>query len=64
MFTQCPKCSAAFRVTAGDLRQAAGRVRCGGCGSAFDALELLTEEMPGLGLESEAQKKTGEDKAG
>ncbi len=46
MYTQCPECSAAFRVTANDLKQAAGKVRCGGCGRAFDALEFLSEEMP------------------
>jgi predicted Zn finger-like uncharacterized protein len=46
MYTQCPDCSAAFRVSANDLKQAAGKVRCGGCGSAFDALEFLSEEMP------------------
>ncbi len=46
MYTQCPECSAAFRVTAKDLKQAAGRVRCGGCGHAFDALEFLSEDLP------------------
>ena len=46
MYTQCPDCSTAFRVTANDLKQAAGKVRCGGCGSAFDALEFLTEDTP------------------
>jgi predicted Zn finger-like uncharacterized protein len=46
MFTECPECSTAFRVTAKVLQQAGGRVRCGGCGHAFSALEHLTEEMP------------------
>ena len=46
MFTECPECSTAFRVTAKVLQQAAGRVRCGGCGHAFSALEHLTEELP------------------
>jgi predicted Zn finger-like uncharacterized protein len=46
MFTECPECSIAFRVTAKVLQQAGGRVRCGGCGHAFSALENLTEEMP------------------
>lgn len=46
MYTECPECSTAFRVTAKVLQQAAGRVRCGGCGHAFSALEHLTEEMP------------------
>lgn len=46
MYTQCPECGAAFRVTAEVLRQAAGKVRCGGCGNAFNALEHLSEEKP------------------
>ncbi|MBT8077902.1 MAG: zinc-ribbon and DUF3426 domain-containing protein [Gammaproteobacteria bacterium] len=47
MYTQCPDCQIAFRVTATVLQQAKGRVRCGGCGHAFSALDYLTEEMPG-----------------
>ncbi|MCP4300465.1 MAG: DUF3426 domain-containing protein [Gammaproteobacteria bacterium] len=47
MYTQCPDCSTAFRVTAEVLKQAAGTVRCGGCGNAFNALEYLSEDMPG-----------------
>ncbi|NCF60225.1 MAG: DUF3426 domain-containing protein [Gammaproteobacteria bacterium] len=46
MFTQCPECGTAFRVTAEVLRQAAGKVRCGGCGSAFNALDFLSEQRP------------------
>ncbi|MDH3490549.1 MAG: DUF3426 domain-containing protein [Gammaproteobacteria bacterium] len=46
MYTQCPECSTAFRVTAEVLRQASGKVRCGGCGKPFNALEYLTEGMP------------------
>ncbi len=47
MYTQCPECEIAFRVTAKVLQQAAGNVRCGSCGHAFSALEYLSEEMPG-----------------
>ena len=47
MYTQCPDCSTAFRVTAEILKQAAGKVRCGGCGNAFNALEFLSEHKPG-----------------
>ncbi len=47
MYTECPECSTGFRVTAKVLQQAGGRVRCGGCGHAFSALEHLTEELPG-----------------
>jgi predicted Zn finger-like uncharacterized protein len=46
MYTQCPECHTAFRVTARVLQQAGGRVRCGGCSSAFNALEYLSEELP------------------
>ena len=46
MYTQCPDCGTAFRVTATILKQAAGKVRCGGCGNAFNALEYLSEEKP------------------
>jgi len=46
MYTQCPECSIAFRVTADVLRQAAGKVRCGGCGHAFNALAYLSESRP------------------
>jgi predicted Zn finger-like uncharacterized protein len=43
MFTQCPDCHTTFRVTAAVLQQAEGRVRCGGCGNAFNALDHLSE---------------------
>lgn len=46
MYTQCPECEIAFRVTAEVLKQAAGKVRCGGCGVAFNALAHLSEAMP------------------
>jgi predicted Zn finger-like uncharacterized protein len=46
MYTQCPECGVAFRVTAEVLKMAAGKVRCGGCGIAFNALEHLSEQKP------------------
>lgn len=46
MYTQCPDCGTAFNVTAEVLKQAAGRVRCGGCNGPFNALDFLSEEMP------------------
>jgi predicted Zn finger-like uncharacterized protein len=46
MYTQCPECEIAFRVTADVLKQAAGMVRCGGCSHAFNALAFLSETMP------------------
>lgn len=66
MFTECPECSTAFRVTAKVLQQAAGRVRCGGCGHAFSALEHLTEDLPGSAARHDAPAQdsdlTSEDK--
>ena len=46
MFTQCPECQIAFRVSAKILQQAGGNVRCGSCSHAFNALHYLSEEMP------------------
>ena len=46
MYTQCPDCEIAFKVTADVLKQAAGKVRCGSCGNAFNALSYLSEQMP------------------
>jgi predicted Zn finger-like uncharacterized protein len=43
MFTQCPDCQTTFRVTADVLQLAEGRVRCGGCGNAFNALEHMSK---------------------
>ena len=44
MFTQCPDCQTTFRISTKVLQQADGRVRCGGCGNAFNALEHLAED--------------------
>jgi predicted Zn finger-like uncharacterized protein len=46
VYTQCPDCQTAFRVTAEVLQKAAGRVRCGGCGNAFSAIDFLSENLP------------------
>ena len=46
MYSQCPDCLTRFRVTADVLRAARGTVRCGRCGSAFDALEHLSDSIP------------------
>ena len=48
MFTQCPQCDAAFRITAEVLQQARGQVRCGSCDHAFNALDHLSEEPPAV----------------
>jgi predicted Zn finger-like uncharacterized protein len=47
MYSQCPDCLARFRVTAAQLRAAHGTVRCGRCGTAFDALARLSDTPPG-----------------
>lgn len=46
MHTRCPGCQAVFRVTSAQLDAAAGRVRCGECGRAFDARPSLQRELP------------------
>jgi len=46
VYTQCPECGAAFRVTAQALKQAAGTVRCGSCSATFNALDYLSEQRP------------------
>jgi len=53
MYTQCPECGVAFRVTAEVLKQAAGKVRCGGCGVAFNALNHLSEQKPTAPVQAE-----------
>src|SRR4051794_26127177 len=45
MYSQCPECQTRFRVTAEVLRIAHGTVRCGRCGSAFNALARLTDTL-------------------
>ena len=54
MYSQCPDCLTRFRVTAEMLRAARGTVRCGRCGSAFDALERLSDTIPPSGRGSSA----------
>jgi len=46
MYTQCPACKVAFRVTPTTLQQAGGKVRCGSCGDAFNALDHLSDSAP------------------
>lgn len=53
MYSQCPDCQTRFRVTAAMLRAAHGTVRCGRCGSAFDALERLSDTIPPVAPEAQ-----------
>ncbi|MEQ8207803.1 MAG: zinc-ribbon domain-containing protein, partial [Woeseia sp.] len=46
MYTVCPECKTAFRLNAKILKQAHGRVRCGGCSSTFNAIDHLSEDLP------------------
>ena len=59
MYSQCPDCQTRFRVTAEMLRAARGTVRCGRCGSAFDALERLSDTIPPASPEPRAVAVVG-----
>jgi predicted Zn finger-like uncharacterized protein len=43
-YTRCPACATGFRISAAQLAAAAGQVRCGRCGSKFDALAALSDD--------------------
>ncbi|PKO84735.1 MAG: hypothetical protein CVU17_00680 [Betaproteobacteria bacterium HGW-Betaproteobacteria-11] len=47
MLTRCPACQTTFRVRPEQLRAQQGRVRCGQCQHAFNALDTLLEEPAG-----------------
>jgi hypothetical protein len=47
-------------VTAEILKQAAGKVRCGGCGNAFNALDFLSEHKPGVAAEPQVEESLPE----
>lgn len=71
MYTQCPDCDSAFKVSAEVLKQADGQVVCGGCGNAFNALSNLSENKPDQPAASEASAalpertpETGERESG
>lgn len=49
METRCPSCRSNFHVTAPQLQQAAGKVRCGACGAVFDALANMPSGTHGGG---------------
>lgn len=61
MYTECPACHTVFRVTAKALQQASGRVRCGGCGRAFSALDFLSEDRPDTGSRSPPKPDHADD---
>jgi len=43
--TRCPACATSFRVGPEQLKARAGKVRCGQCGSVFNALDTLLDEL-------------------
>lgn len=53
LYTQCPDCGTIFRISAQQLRTAVGQVRCGRCGSLFNALSTLSEDPANLPVEYE-----------
>jgi predicted Zn finger-like uncharacterized protein len=59
MYTQCPECHARFRVGAADLGAAGGTVRCGRCGSGFNALASLSDTLPPARGYTAARSATG-----
>jgi len=48
MFTRCPHCQTVYRVTPPQLSTADGRVRCGHCGTVFDAGDTLSDDLETL----------------
>ena len=56
MTTRCPACATAFRVADSQLQARAGQVRCGRCGTMFDALAALSADpaRPPARAEAEA----------
>jgi len=43
--TRCPACATSFRVGPEQLKARSGKVRCGQCGSVFNALDTLLDEV-------------------
>ena len=64
--TVCPACATCFRIQSQQLAARQGKVRCGKCGEAFDALERLAEEHEELptDITAEAQTTEPEEKLG
>lgn len=58
MFTSCSNCLRQYRIHAEQLVAARGQVRCGYCGTQFNALERLTDTpVPTAMLRTENVKK-------
>lgn len=52
MYTQCPDCLTVYRVGPDPVASGRGQLRCGHCGTVFDALATLTEKLPGDGFQT------------
>lgn len=63
MFTRCPSCSTAFRVTPEQLKARAGKVRCGHCNAVFNALDTLEDAQPAAPTAAESIAATVEQPA-
>lgn len=59
ILARCPACSTTFRVRPEQLRARQGRVRCGQCQHAFNALETLVEETPSAQPDSPVPAPSG-----
>lgn len=46
MYTSCPECGTVFRITTQELRVAEGYARCGHCSATFNAVAMLTDDVP------------------
>lgn len=58
MFTSCSSCQRQYRIHAEQLVAARGQVRCGYCGTQFNALERLTDKpVPTADLRTEYVNK-------
>ncbi|MEP6483777.1 MAG: zinc-ribbon and DUF3426 domain-containing protein [Rudaea sp.] len=46
MYTQCPECLTIYKLSAAELAEGHGSVRCGHCAAVFDAMRTLTDQLP------------------
>lgn len=47
MYTRCPQCLTIYEIDEDALRASLGIVQCGHCSNRFDALQTLSDELPG-----------------
>ncbi|MCZ6715485.1 MAG: DUF3426 domain-containing protein [Gammaproteobacteria bacterium] len=61
MFTCCPNCETIFKVSAKQLQQGAGQVRCGQCDFSFSALSNIQESAGEAAANLRASVDQGEN---